>query len=74
MYERRYSLGVFGYFLLRKRSDMDEVIKHYSEELERIYNERTAGDHTFTGIVARFLFDLAADPEFIQMMEERRLR
>lgn len=37
---------------------VDELIAEYAEKLERIYNERTAGDHTFTGVLAMFLSEV----------------
>lgn len=38
-----------------------DVIARYAGELQKIYDERTAGDHTFTGVLATFLMVLAAD-------------
>ena len=33
----------------------DAVIRDYAGRLQRIYDERTAGDHTFSGVLAEFL-------------------
>ena len=35
-------------------SNLDEVVKYYSRELERIYEKRTAGDFTFTEVLVEF--------------------
>lgn len=34
---------------------MDALIQKYSDELQKIYDNRTAGDFTFTGVLAEFL-------------------
>lgn len=34
--------------------DKDDVIAEYAFELQRIYEERTAGDYTFIGVLAEF--------------------
>lgn len=33
----------------------DEIIKKYATHLREIYDERTAGDYTFTGVLSEFL-------------------
>ena len=37
---------------------MDELIQEYSDRLDRIYTERTAGDHTFYGLLSLFARDV----------------
>jgi len=37
---------------------VDGVIAKYNDELQRIYDDRTAGDHTFTGVLSKFLIDI----------------
>jgi len=39
-------------------SEFDRLIKLHAERLQRVYDERTAGDHTFTGALANFLIDV----------------
>jgi len=39
---------------------IDNVISEYAGILEKIYNERTAGDSTFTGVLAQFLLEANA--------------
>lgn len=36
---------------------MDELIARHAASLRKIYDERTAGDYTFTGVLAEFLRD-----------------
>jgi hypothetical protein len=33
---------------------IEELINYYDLELQRIYNEKTAGDYTFSGVLAEF--------------------
>lgn len=33
---------------------MDEVIAEFAAKLQKIYDERTAGDHTFAGVLVEF--------------------
>lgn len=33
---------------------VDELIRIYAIKLGQVYDNRTAGDHTFTGILAEF--------------------
>lgn len=37
---------------------MDELIRQYRQKLQEIYDNRTAGDGTFTGILADFARDV----------------
>lgn len=37
---------------------IDKLIDQYGEELTRIYEERSAGDYTFIGILVNFVRDL----------------
>lgn len=39
-------------------SAFDRLIKLHAERLQRVYDERTAGDHTFIGAFANFLVDI----------------
>lgn len=39
-------------------SDVDKIIKKYGDELYRIYHLRTAGDHTFTGVLSAMLMEM----------------
>ena len=34
---------------------MDGLIAKYADELQKIYDNRTASDHTFTGVLSTFL-------------------
>lgn len=34
---------------------MDELIKKYADRLQAIYDKKTAGDHTFLGVLSDFL-------------------
>lgn len=34
---------------------MDSLIKKYADKLQDIYDNRTAGDHTFTGVLSSML-------------------
>ena len=36
---------------------MNELINYYANELRKIYDDRTAGDHTFEGVLAEFFKD-----------------
>lgn len=36
----------------------NDIIKKYSEVLASIYDNRTAGDYTFTGVLATFLNEI----------------
>lgn len=38
--------------------DTDNLIADYANRLQSVYNDRTAGAHTFTGILATFLLDV----------------
>lgn len=38
--------------------DIDNLIADYANRLQSVYNDRTAGVHTFTGILATFLLDV----------------
>jgi len=38
---------------------MDELIAKYAEELQRIYEKRTAGAYTFGGVLTQFAWDAA---------------
>lgn len=40
---------------------MDELIHQYADELQKIYDNRTAGAHTFVGVLASFLTSLSSD-------------
>lgn len=46
--------------MLREVSTVDEVFRKYADEAKKIYDERTAGDHTWSGLLAAFAFELAA--------------
>lgn len=48
----------------------DEALKHYATEAERIYKERTAGDHTWTGLLVEFARALAPRPMTIDLDPE----
>lgn len=37
---------------------MDEIIQKYADRLQEIYDKRTAGDHTFTGVLATMLMEI----------------
>jgi len=37
---------------------IDDVIAKYAAQCEKIYNERTAGDHTWTGVLGVFLTEV----------------
>ena len=36
---------------------MDELIAQYADKLQSIYDDRTAGDATFVGVLAQFMWD-----------------
>ena len=38
----------------------DDLIKKYSLILQAVYDTRTAGDHTFTGVLSTFLHEVEA--------------
>lgn len=37
---------------------IDDIIEDYSNRLEEIYKEQTAGAHTFTGVLANMLWEM----------------
>ena len=37
---------------------VDELIGDYADQLQNIYDQRTAGDYTFAGVLAAFARDL----------------
>lgn len=39
-------------------NEFDRLIKLHAERLQRVYDERTAGDFTFSGALANFLVDI----------------
>lgn len=39
-------------------TETNRLIKLHAERLKRVYNERTAGDFTFSGALANFLVDI----------------
>jgi len=39
-------------------SDLDVILKKYAEKCETIYENRTAGDHTWEGVLSSFLREL----------------
>jgi len=47
-----------GRTVVHYRKTVDGVIAKYNDELQRIYDDRTAGDHTFTGVLSKFLIDI----------------
>ena len=42
----------------QKQESTDDFIKRWSEDLERMYENRTAGDHSFTGFVVALMWDI----------------
>lgn len=36
----------------------DHIIEKYSQELQRIYDNHTAGDHTFMGLLSKMVMEL----------------
>lgn len=38
-------------------SAVDDVITKYAEILQKIYDDQTAGDHTFQGVLAEFSWE-----------------
>lgn len=50
----------------------DELIRKYAEKLEKVYNEQTAGDFTFDGILAQFLreYDKMCDVDEIRYFDQ----
>lgn len=41
-------------------SDTDDILRNYEDRLQEIYDNQTAGDHTFIGVLASMLLDLNA--------------
>lgn len=39
-------------------STTDDLIEFYGNQLQGIYNDRTAGDYTFRGVLSMFLLDV----------------
>lgn len=37
---------------------IDRLVAEYAQEARRVYDERVAGDYTFTGIIGLFLYSL----------------
>lgn len=37
---------------------LSDVVKRHAEGLQAIYDNQTAGDHTFFGALANFLYDI----------------
>lgn len=52
---------------------IDDVIKKYSDELQRIYDNRTAGSHTFTGVLGKFLTEASTAAQEILAAPEIKL-
>lgn len=40
---------------------MDEVIQKYAKRLQSIYDNHTAGDYTFSGVLHKFLIELGVN-------------
>ena len=38
--------------------DIDNVIQHYADQAQAIYDDRLAGDHTWLGLLSEFARDL----------------
>ncbi len=41
-----------------RKIDTDDLIRRHAERLRGIYEDRTAGDHTFTGVLSEFLREI----------------
>lgn len=46
-------------------SAIDQLIKEYAKRAEKIYEDRTAGDHTWTGLLGALLLEVAALPQVV---------
>lgn len=44
---------------MTKTTEIDALIAAYAKRLEGIYEQRTAGDYTFTGVLAMFSIELS---------------
>lgn len=44
--------------------DENAFIAHWASELKKIYDNQTAGDYTFEGVVSKMLRDLHTPPKF----------
>lgn len=44
----------------KQMGPVDRLVHEYSKRLQKIYDERTAGDYTFVGVLGDFLNDLTA--------------
>lgn len=53
------------FFDLRNLISRDKI-EIYNDELRRIYEERTAGDYTFTGVLVSMLLDITDPPTEMQ--------
>lgn len=53
------------------RMDIDEAIGVYSSRLRHIYDERTAGDYTFTGVLAEFVMTIR-ESTITEFMKDHR--
>lgn len=51
---------------------MDELINKYSEILQKVYDDQTAGDYTFVGILSTMLRELFPVEEETCALEARR--
>ena len=41
---------------------IDKIINKYAGELQKIYDNQTAGDSTFHGVLGSFLLEIKNDP------------
>lgn len=51
---------------------VDELIKDYADHLKKVYDDRTAGDHTFAGVLADFAGDVKTALEDARIAHERK--
>jgi len=56
---------------------MDKLIAEHAAKLQKIYNDGTAGDHTFVGVLAEFVIayeQKKLDDALARIVEERAAR
>jgi sulfite reductase alpha subunit-like flavoprotein len=50
---------------------MQELKKKYADRLEEMYHYRTAGDFSFSGVLAEFLEEIVQSDEAMRVLEQR---
>lgn len=53
---------------------MDELIKKYAERMQKMYDDRTAGDHSMSGILSEMLEEISDSCYAVSTLNRRHER